>query len=179
LLILRTAKIIIMAKRLFLIRHGKANDGMRGSSDFTRTLKESGAAEANMMAERLLSQKLVPQHVVSSPAARALSTAQQFASVWGIPAAGIQTELWIYEADVQSLLAVLNKLDNTFQSVALVGHNPGITEFANYLTDEGIPDMPTAGVVVINFPFSDWRQLSQETGDVLLFDYPKSTTEGL
>jgi phosphohistidine phosphatase len=168
-----------MAKRLFLIRHGKANDGLRGSSDFTRTLTESGAADASMMAERLKDEGLVPEHLVSSPAARALSTAQRFASAWGIPAADITTELWIYEADVQSLLAVLNKLDNAYQSVALVGHNPGITEFANYLTDEGIPDLPTSGVVVIDFPFNDWRQLSQQTGDVLLFDYPKSTREGL
>lgn len=168
-----------MGKRLFLIRHGKANDPTSGSSDFVRTLKESGKADAHLMAERLKNQGMVPTHIISSPAARALGTAKVFSEVWGLATLDIKTELFIYEADITSLLSILNNLNNAFHDVAIFGHNPGITEFANYLTDEGIVNMPTSGVVVIDFPFDDWRQLSQQTGDVVLFDYPKGTKDGL
>lgn len=168
-----------MAKRLFLIRHSKANEGLPGSSDFTRTLKESGKADSQMMAERLMEKGLVPKHIISSPAARALSTAKVFSEVWGLAAAEITTEIFIYEADIQSLLSICNKLDNKINSVAIFGHNPGITEFANYLTDEGIVNMPTSSVVVIDFPDNNWKSLNYQTGGVLLFDYPKSTKDGL
>jgi phosphohistidine phosphatase len=168
-----------MAKRLFLIRHGKANNLVTGATDFTRTLKESGVADSYMMAERLKDKGLIPQQVISSPATRALSTAQRFSEVWGLPSAEIKTELFIYEADTDSLLSILNNLDNKITSVAMFGHNPGITEFVNYLTDEGIVNLPTSGVVVIDFPFDDWQDLSYETGTVLLFDYPKSTKDWL
>jgi phosphohistidine phosphatase len=168
-----------MAKRLFLIRHGKANDGLSGSSDFKRTLATSGKADAIMMAERLRDNKFQPEHIVSSPASRALSTAKVFAEVWGLPTNKITTELFIYEADIESLLSVLNGIDNTYKSIAIFGHNPGITEFVNYLTDEGIVNLPTSGVIVIDFPYDDWAELNYQTGDVLLFDYPKSTKDGL
>jgi phosphohistidine phosphatase len=164
-----------MAKRLLLIRHGKANDSLPGSSDFTRTLTESGIADVYKMAERLKNNLEVPEVVISSPAARALSTALRFSEAWGLPPADISTDLSIYEAEMKTLLAVANKIDNSFQSAAIFGHNPGITEFANYLTsDDGIPNMPTCSVVVIDFPFDDWEQLSYQTGTILLFDYPKS-----
>jgi phosphohistidine phosphatase len=164
-----------MAKRLFLIRHGKANNAQPGSSDFTRTLTDSGIADAYKMAERLKEKLELPQMMISSPAARALSTALRFSEAWEFPSADISTELSIYNAEMKTLLAVANKIDNSFGSAAIFGHNPGITEFANYLTsDDGIPNMPTCSVVVIDFPFDDWAQLSYQNGTILLFDYPKS-----
>jgi phosphohistidine phosphatase len=168
-----------MAKRLFLIRHGKAHDGLSGSSDFTRTLRESGKADSYNMAVRLAKKGIVPEQVISSPALRALSTAIRFSEVWGFPTANIRTDLSIYEAQLKTLLAISNKLDNVFKSAAIFGHNPGITDFANYLTDDSIANMPTSSVVVIDFPFDDWKYLSYQTGNILLFDYPKSTTEEL
>jgi phosphohistidine phosphatase len=169
-----------MAKRLILIRHGKANDALAGYSDFTRTLRESGVADSYTMAERLSSRAMVPEIVISSPAVRALNTALRFSEVWGISAADIRTELDIYEAQPMTLLKIANSVDNAFGSAAIFGHNPGITEFANYLIGEdGVPNMPTSGVVVIDFPFDDWKYLTYQTGSVLLFDYPKSTRDGL
>lgn len=168
-----------MGKTLILVRHGKANHPISGTSDFSRTLKKSGIADSHMMAERLKDQGIIPEHVISSPAPRALSTAKAFSEIWGFPFTKIVTELFIYEADINALLSILNNLDNSFDSVALFGHNPAITEFANYLSDEGILNMPTSSVVVVDFPFKDWKYLGHETGTVSLFDYPESTKGGL
>ena len=163
-----------MEKRLFLIRHGKANHPLPGASDFTRTLAESGELDVRKMAEKLKLQELVPEILVSSSAVRALSTATGFAEVWKSPVA-IRTEPSIYEAEVRSLLKVVNSLDNEYKSAAIFGHNPGITELANYLSNVNIPNIPTSGVVIINFPIEDWKYLTFESGTILLFDFPKST----
>jgi len=163
-----------MAKRLYLVRHGKANHPLQGASDFTRTLAESGENDVRRMAEKLQREDLVPDFLVSSPAVRALSTATGFAEVWKSSLA-IRIEPSIYEAEVRSLLKVINNLDNDYQSAALFGHNPGITELANYLSNVSIPNIPTAGIVIIDFPIDDWKYLTYESGTILLFDFPKST----
>jgi phosphohistidine phosphatase len=167
-----------MEKRLFLIRHGKANHPAQGASDFTRTLAESGETDVRRMAEKLKNMDIVPDILVSSPAARALSTATGFAEVWKSPVA-IRTEPSIYEAEVRNLLKVVNNLNNRYPSAAIFGHNPGITELANYLSNVNIPNIPTAGVVVIEFPMDDWKYLTYESGTILLFDFPKTQISAL
>lgn len=129
------------------------------------------------MATRILQQDLVPQLIVSSPALRALTTARHFAQVWDRPLSQIQEETSIYEANTTALLKVVNQLSNKFEKVVLFGHNPGLTDFANYLSNANIYNIPTCGTVLMEFPFEDWKQLSHHTGTLLKFDYPKSVDE--
>jgi phosphohistidine phosphatase len=164
-----------MSKRLFLIRHGKAAAATTGQSDFTRILTESGAAAAKEMAARLTARTLIPQALISSPATRALSTAKCFAEIWNYPATNIEIAPTVYESDLMTLLAVVNNLEDSSEEVAIFGHNPGVTEIANYLLDDQMPDMPTSGVVIIDFPFENWSHVSSQTGSLVLFDYPKNT----
>ncbi len=65
----------------------------------------------------------------------------------------------------------------SMHTIAMFGHNPGFTDFANYLTDADIYNIPTSGVVVISFDVDDWAEISHHSGKVLLFDFPKSTEE--
>ncbi len=122
----------------------------------------------------MVKQRIIPQQVVSSPAVRALTTAKYFAKTWHIDAAAIVQEAAIYEAGVKTLLSVVNKLDNQFDQIALFGHNPGITDLANYLSNGHIYNMPTCGIVIIEFPFESWSEVSNGTGKIMLFDYPKN-----
>jgi phosphohistidine phosphatase len=164
-----------MAKQLLLIRHGKSDWAELGTPDFDRPLNHRGNKNAPEMAERLMRKNLVPELIVSSPAKRAITTAGHFSATWEMPLASIQQEPAIYEANVTALLQVVNKLRNNVDSVALFGHNPGLTDFINYLADAHIYNLPTAGVVVIDFPFDDWSMVSQHTGSLFLFDCPKKT----
>lgn len=166
-----------MAKQLLLVRHGKSDRGFQQIKDFDRPLNHKGNKNAVCMAEKLIKKQLTAQLIVSSPANRALSTARHFAQVWGIPETDIITDQSIYEADTRELLAVVNKLPDTFDSVALFGHNPGITDFANYLADANISNMPTSGCVRIEFDIDDWAEASYHTGTMLIFDFPKNTEE--
>src|SRR5690606_37915454 len=79
----------------------------------------------------------------------------------------------IYDGSKLDLLNIINQLDNRYDFVALFGHNPGISDLLNYLTDDNL-SMATCGVAVVNFLVEDWSQLSKGTGELLLYDYPKN-----
>jgi len=166
-----------MAKQLIVVRHGKSDQGEYGMSDFDRTLNHRGNKNAHEMAERITLKGIVPELIVSSPAKRALSTAKHFADVLKVPYEDIRLEPTVYEANTTALVKVINGLNNDDDRIALFGHNPGITELVNYLADAKIYNLPTAGVVVIDFPFDDWSMVSQHTGSLLLFDSPKNADD--
>jgi phosphohistidine phosphatase len=163
-----------MAKQLFIIRHAKSDwKNSDITSDFDRPLNERGHTAAPEMAQRLLAKHLKPSLIVSSPAVRAFTTASYFAKVWKMPISTIQIEENIYEAGVSTLLEIINQFDDQHQSIAIFGHNPGFTDLTNYLTDANLANMPTASVVIVEFPFDEWKLVSAGTGSAILFDYPK------
>ncbi|MES2829974.1 MAG: histidine phosphatase family protein [Bacteroidota bacterium] len=164
-------------KQLLLIRHGKSEWGNAHLPDFDRPLNPRGHRDAPDMALRLLQKSFIPQLIVSSPALRAITTARHFEQVWYRSADQIKQNEAIYEADVPELLGVVNALSDEYQRVALFGHNPGFTDFANYLSSANIYNIPTCGVVLLEFPVGDWKEIGNGTGTLVDFDYPKSPDE--
>ena len=66
-------------KTLYLVRHAKSSWDEANQSDFERTLNERGANDAATMAKLLGKKNVKPELIISSPAARALLTAEIFA----------------------------------------------------------------------------------------------------
>lgn len=166
-----------MAKQLLIVRHGKSDWGNSQLADFDRPLNARGNRNAPEMAQRILAKNKVPQLIVSSPALRAITTAKHFARVWNIPAEQILQVKGIYEANVTALLKIVTGFDNQFDRIALFGHNPGLTDFSNYLSDGNIYNIPTSGTVSLAFTTNNWAEISRLTGTLLEFDYPKSADE--
>lgn len=161
-------------KQLLIVRHAKSDWGDFNLKDFDRPLNHRGHKNAPEMVERLIAKNIKPDIIVSSTALRALTTAKYFASGWKLENNQFHTDASIYEASTKTLLKVINGLENQFDSIALFGHNPGLTDLVNYLTDEYIANMPTCSVVMVEFPFDDWKLISSDTGKLTLFDFPKS-----
>ena len=65
-------------KRIYFIRHAEAQSG--GKSDFERTLSYAGKLCAIKLGEKLRSLGLMPDLIITSPAIRALHTAQIIAN---------------------------------------------------------------------------------------------------
>src|SRR5690606_5817517 len=129
-------------------------------SDFDRPLNTRGFADAPKIAERLNEYPIKPDLLVSSPAKRALTTAQLFANQLEMPIGTIQTDMRIYEALPTTLLKIIGEFDNIYRSIALFGHNPGLTLLVNYLADEQIYNLPTCGLVHIRFDdVEDWASV--------------------
>ncbi len=162
----------MMSKHLLLVRHAKADWGGFKLADFERPLTERGHRNAPEMAQRLLNKDMLPQLLVSSPALRAITTANYFAKTLGFSPSDILQEPDIYEAHTTTLLRIINHFDNRYDFIALFGHNPGLTELAIQLCHTDIAPIPTCGMVLIEFPFDNWQLLSGDTGEMRWFDYP-------
>lgn len=166
-----------MKKTLFIIRHAKSSwKDAHLISDFDRPLNKRGKAAAPEMANRMVKRGLKPDLMVSSPAKRAFATAKHFAEAWNIAKKDIQKEPGIYEASSTGLLEIVKAFDNSFDTIAVFGHNPGFTNLVNDLCKSGI-DMPTAAVAVVSLDADNWAQVQKGSGRLILFDYPKNTSE--
>ena len=157
-------------KRLLLIRHAKATH-QTGFKDFERPLQESGLQDAAIMAARLKEKGFIPEILISSPALRTLSTANVFSQHLGIPQATTIDD--IYEAHTPTLARIINGFPVEHDFIALVGHNPGISNLLYYLTGQ-IQDVPTCAMMLIELESTDWASISSDAGKLVYYDYPKS-----
>jgi phosphohistidine phosphatase len=161
-----------LTKRVTLLRHAKAQPGDPSMPDRDRPLSGQGRHDAPVMAHRLRATGARPSLILTSPAIRALDTARLVAQEIGYPLEFLQREADLYLATSEEILNVLQRQDDTFSDLVICGHNPGLTEFANYLTAGGIDNIPTCGIVIVDTTVRKWRQL-RRGGTLVTFDYPK------
>lgn len=162
-----------MGKTLIFMRHAKSDWSIAGQKDFDRTLNNRGLGDAPRMGRRLLEIGVKPDMVVSSPAVRAKTTAEYVCEQLGYNIDSIVYDDEIYESSVRSLLGIVNKLDDQYNNVIIFGHNPTHTYLAEYLTKEAIGNIPTTGAVCIDFDLDSWQHVSEATGKMRWFEYPK------
>ena len=160
-------------RTLYITRHAKSSWSDANSSDFDRPLNERGLRNAPFMALMFHKRGEPVDLLVSSTANRALTTAFLFAKELGIPEQDVLRIEALYHSTIPTLLRTLNELPNTSQRVMLFGHNPGLTELVEYLSGEDIGNLPTCGMVRIDFPGEDWVQVSRDLGTLVWVDYPK------
>lgn len=160
-------------RTLYIIRHAKSSWTEPNSPDFDRPLNERGLRNAPFMAHLFKKRGEPVDLLVSSTANRALSTALIFAKELGVPEQDVLRIKALYHSSVPTLLHTLNHLPNTMQRAMLFGHNPGLTELVEYLSSEDIGNLPTCGMVRIDFPGDDWTLVSRDLGTLVWMDYPK------
>lgn len=148
-----------MSQELLLLRHGKS-DWNIDTDDFHRPLKKRGIRGAEQVGVWLQKQQLVPDTIISSPAQRAIATAETVCEMMELDRQCIQLEQRLYGADLKMLKQVLSELSNDVQRVLLVGHNPGLEELLIYLSEKQIimPEdhklLPTATLARLVIPIS-------------------------
>ncbi len=163
-------------KRLTLMRHAKSSWADPGQSDFQRPLNRRGERDAPEMGRRLKLAGARPSLILSSPAVRALTTARQVAHALGYPREFLQTEPAVYLATSERLREIVSLLDDRYRDVLIVGHNPGISAFANAISDANVEDLVTGALVVVDLNVDTWQALmTAGRGRCLLHDYPRRT----
>lgn len=160
-------------KTLTLVRHAKSSWKDSSLADRDRPLNKRGERDAPVMARRIAAAGIRPSLIVSSPAVRAWRTAKAVAREIGYPIEFLQRESDLYLASLREIQEVLAAQDEKFNSLMLIGHNPGLTSFANFLVPGLTDNVPTAGVVSVNINQDDWNLDEQPLADLVLFDYPK------
>lgn len=158
-------------RKLLIMRHAKSSWDNPEISDFDRPLNPRGLQTAPFMGSQIYQNGLIPDLIISSPAKRAKQTA-----VLVRGSAGVETKIHfedkIYEASPTTLLYITSELPDKYQSVLLVGHNPGIEGFIRILTGE-IHEMPTAAVAQISLNIEKWSDISLNCGQIELLMRPK------
>lgn len=162
-----------MQRKLFIIRHGKSS-WESVVDDIDRPLNERGVHSAYEMAGRLMEKQLIPDIIYSSPADRALHTAIIMARSWNTSDELIQIRYKLYLADSNDLLDFIPEIPDKYTSVALFGHNPGFTEFANRFLNEPIENIPTAGVLIVTLELASWTDIINFKLHDFYFDFPKN-----
>jgi phosphohistidine phosphatase len=114
---------------------------------------------------------LLPDVVLSSPAARAKATAKLVAKSADLDAK-VSFDDRIYEASPQGLRQVVSEVDDTHLSAMLVGHNPGIEGFIRFLTGEN-ESMPTAALAVIELDIEKWNEVDNSCGELQALFRPR------
>ncbi|PID34418.1 MAG: phosphohistidine phosphatase [Thiotrichales bacterium] len=161
-----------MTKKLLLVRHAKSGWEDFSQPDHNRPLDKRGLADAPMMGQRLLRKQIVPDLIVSSTAYRAEATAKIIATELKL-LDKVTTNSNIYEAGIGNLMDVILGLEDQFDQVMLVGHNPGLTLLVNYLQDDKyISNMQTCATALLSFEVESWADV--EAGKLLDYDYPKN-----
>ncbi|GIV36116.1 MAG: phosphohistidine phosphatase SixA [Cyclobacteriaceae bacterium] len=160
-------------KTLYLVRHAKSSWDSPTLRDFDRPLSERGKTDAPRMGQRLHKRGVAPELILSSPARRARSTARKIAREINYDLYQIQFADNLYHATPDTILQILSRLPDSFQSVMVVGHNPELTDFVNEYMGVRIDNVPTCGVVAARFKVQSWKELSSVAGELIFFDYPK------
>jgi len=146
-------------KTLLLLRHAKASRDDPGPPDHDRPLKPSGKKNAKQIGGLLREGHLVPSLIVSSTALRARKTASKVAKQLGYPRA-IELTDRLYLSSPRDHLEVVRSLPDAENTVLLVGHNPGISQFASELTDTQT-ELSTAELAQIELPIKHWADLTK------------------
>jgi phosphohistidine phosphatase len=156
-------------KKLLLIRHAKATHES-GYADFERPLTDKGFKQCELMASRLIAEGIKPDAIVASPALRTLATAGAFMQIMGLSTAISNKD--IYDASESALLKVIYELPNDKDFIALVGHNPSISQVLYYLSG-AIKDVPPCSVALIEFDLDTWAEIYEQTGKLTFYSTPK------
>ncbi len=164
-------------KTLILVRHAKSDWSHEGLSDIDRPLNERGRKDAPEMADRLKEKGLKVDAFISSPAKRAFRTAKFFAKEFKVEKEAIRVEKTLYGAMPSGFEAVVSSMDDKDDTAALFSHNPGITEYANTLTNVRTDNIPTCGVFAVQAAVKHWGEFAKAEKSFLFYDYPKNPLE--
>jgi phosphohistidine phosphatase len=164
-------------KTLIVVRHAKSSWAEPGTDDIDRPLNDRGKKDAPEMAKRLHKRDINIDLFLSSPALRARTTAQFFAGEYKAGKKEIALEKKLYNATAEDIYKVLATLDDKHGTVAVFGHNPGITDFVNTLSQVHIDDMPTCAVYAVTIDTNMWTSFKEAGKQFLFFDYPKNPQE--
>lgn len=157
-------------RRLLLLRHAKSSHKYPELDDHERPLNQRGQRDVISMARHLADKDEHIDVIYSSTAVRALDFAQtisEFTHVSLVP------DLSFYTFSASDLLEVLQNLPEHAACVAVVVHNPAVTQTVNHLTGEAFGNIPTAGIVAMDCDIEEWSQLGERSSKLVYFDYPK------
>ena len=159
-----------MTLKLILMRHAKSDWDDPSLDDHDRPLNERGKRAAVLIGKWLVANGHLPELALCSDAIRTRHTLELVSAQF--PDA-IQVKLLpsLYLASAQKMLDLL-QVYGDFNSVLLVGHNPGTGAMAqmlgrNHPSDTDFVRYPTAFTTVYEFSETRWADIDWGRGTIV------------
>lgn len=176
-----------IVKKVSLLRHAKSGWDDPVARDFDRPLNAKGKRAAQRIGQYLRDQRIAFDHVVASPAIRVVETIEYL----GDGAVEKLNPAWdkrLYLASAVSLLDVIQEANDGYDSLLLVGHNPGLEDLVLMMVPDAPGDgtrdqveekFPTASIAEITFPVDRWEDVRPNGGTISLFVRPRDLDSAL
>ena len=164
-----------MTKRLILMRHAKSSWN-QPVSDHERYLNERGRRSANSIGKWLQRSGYIPDEAFVSTALRTRATYEHLELKTGAVAQIAE----LYHASAHVYLKCLQRAKK--QTVLLLGHNPGISEFASAITasqpkHSRFNNFPTCATWIADFPVTNWKDVRAGMAVSVNFAIPREIIE--
>ena len=157
--------------RLLLIRHAEA-EARTKQGDLARPLTKRGQADAKRLGHYCAVSGLIPELAVTSPALRARDTLDAVGGeLMQKPICNIEELL--YDSDLETLCDILRGISASVKTLMMVGHNPGLAEFARFLiggeASSPLIHFPAPCLALIGFARDDWGEAARGGGQLKRF----------
>jgi phosphohistidine phosphatase len=154
-------------KKITLIRHGKSS-WKHDVSDRERPLLQRGVDDSKLVVNELVRRNFNCSNIYSSPANRALTTCEIFVETLKINKNDISIIENLYDFDGRNVIEFIKNLPNTIDDVMIFGHNHAFTSISNIFGDVFIDNLPTSGLVKLNFEINNWKDLEKGTTEFVI-----------
>lgn len=160
-----------MTRTLILMRHAKSAWDDPMLDDHDRPLNKRGRRSATALGDWMRHAGLTPDQILCSSARRTQETCERLGL--GLPAPPLPE---LYHASPAAMLDLLQQARG--HCVLMIGHNPGIAEFAAALVADApahprFADYPTGATLVAEFDIPGWDALTPGTGQARDFVIPR------
>lgn len=159
-------------KQLLLIRHAKTEQGPF-MKDNERKLTDRGHSDCQLMGNRLLQHGFIADKLLVSSAMRTLQTVQNLKEFLNWQEHQLLVSNKLYLASSEFMLNMIAETANEYKSIALIAHNPGITDLFNFLGNDTIDNLPTCGMALFAFDIHSWDLIKKNRGKCLWYSWPK------
>lgn len=157
-------------KIITLIRHGEAEMGTYASGDKNRNLTPYGIQQCSAVKNWLSSKNLNIEAVIHSSAKRTTQTAQHiFNQHTTLDLSVFSTDkLYLCAHNLYDEIICTNESLNPLSNIAIVGHNPGISDYLNEKTQTAIyHHLSTCGTAILKFDIHDWSEIFTAKANII------------
>lgn len=155
-------------KHLIIIRHGKSSWDLQ-VRDHDRVLAQRGIDDAHLIGDALKELQINPDVIWTSTAARALQTATLVTEYIDYNLNKLKLKRELYTFDSEELLKVIATCDDSSNTLIIFSHNHGITDLVNKIGNTRFDNVPTTGVVAIEFDINSWSSIDKGVTKFHLF----------
>ncbi|MFW5807576.1 MAG: SixA phosphatase family protein [Spirochaetota bacterium] len=157
--------------RLSLLRLAKSSWEHDNLTDHERPLKERGLHDTRLMAAELKKRSLLPDAIACSTSRRTRETIRIFLDETGLSDSIVVYDRALYHAWATGILEYVNNHGNG-SHLMIVGHNPGIHEFVEHMSDSRIEKFPTCAFAMLTIDTDKWSNVKYDNAELTEYLYP-------